>query len=704
MQQLIILITVGTSIKDNFEKWLKNREKKLSENQLWACIENQTNDYNQFIREFTDNIPNVPKYPSAEIQSLWLFFQNEPAFENKGRTVKEIILYHTETEENTHKTGEIAAKAVRDIIDNVKQKYNIAIHADTTVRVESFQFKDINNREDFKAGVADLFDKIHKRIEEAHKASKLIILDITAGYKVLIPFTSLLSFLEREIRVIYGFEEANRIIDIPSLPLVWDYRTLDEFRVIFVGLGKEIENDTYELLYPKVKELFDYDPSIQKYRLNPFGELISEKYQKERYRRYGYGAPLLDRLENNSIRKRLEEKLDKWEHLWIGDQIPETVEHARYHSHRLLELAHYFLRFTKRRLSDEDLFLLISSIWLHDIGHSQLSYKLPNGYSLKIADFPTLVRKWHNFSSYQRIKEKNLLDDQNTSNSVALICKYHRNKMPVLRNALWKDKIFDQVSVDPLERVLDDEKFEVYGKEINKNKVLLIASILRFIDACDVQADRVITEEYREARESRTDEEIKYYLELLEERKTLWTNTSYSSKFDELYKRVKEFVEKHNNLKDKWKTMTIFRKKKMEDKAENIQDEIIENLKGVINNSLPERQQLIYSLGLLDKVVFKKEQEHHFIKHSGITVAYLGKEADGIAVHLVASENASKEDIEDVAKEIYFYEYQGGNKKGEIEKARSTEEVFRRNKIKVTKVYGIFGKKKKVLYPPLNSL
>jgi len=705
MKNLIIIVTVGTSIKDNFEKWLKRRGKTLPEN-LWASIKNQSNDYKQFINEFINYGPNLPEYPSAEIQSLWLFFERKREFEKKEWSLDEIVLYYTETEENGLKPGEIAAEAVKDAIDGVKNKYDKAIHKNTVVRTESFKLRNIGDEKDFKSGVADLFDKIHNQIEKARKASKLVILNITGGYKALIPFTSLLSFLEKEIGTIYGFEEAKRIIDIPSLPLVWEYRTLDEFRVIFIGLGEEIEEDMYNILYPKVQKFFDYDEKSQNYRLNAFGELISKKYQEERYRRYGYGAPLLDEFKDNGIREKLEKKLSKWEHLWIGDQIPETVEHARYHSHRLLELAYYFLKFTEVRLSDEELFLLVSSIWLHDIGHSQLSCELPNGYNLRIAEFPTLVRRWHNLSSYQRIKEKNLLDDQDTSNSVALICKYHRNKMPLLGNDPWKDEIFDQVSVDPLKSVL--KKFKACGKEIDKEKLLFVASILRFIDACDVQADRIVTDEYREAREARTDEEIEYYLALLEERKTLWTNTSYSSKFDPLHKRVKEFVKKYKNLKGKWGTMNEQDKKGMEDEADNIQDEIIKELKKVIddnNISLVEKQQLIYSLGLLDKAIFKKEQERHFIKHSGIKVVYLGKETrDGIAIYLVAGEDAVEEDIRKVAKDIYFHEYQGGDKKGQIEEARSVEKVFSKHRINVTKVCGIFRKKRKVkvLYQPPN--
>lgn len=127
------------------------------------------------------------------------------------------------------------------------------------------------------------------------------------------------------------------------------------------------------------------------------------------------------------------------------------------------------------------------------------------------------MRGWHNLLSYERIKNKNLLEDEETSNSIALICKYHRNKMPLYGCEAWKDEIFTEISVEPLKKILNSKKIKIYDdKEIQKESVLLVTSILRFIDACDVQSDRVVTPEYRDLREKRTEEEIDYYLTLLE--------------------------------------------------------------------------------------------------------------------------------------------------------------------------------------------
>ena len=71
----------------------------------------------------------------------------------------------------------------------------------------------------------------------------------------------------------------------------------------------------------------------------------------------------------------------KWFHLWVGDQIPETVEHSREHSKRLMKfIAKLFqiapdnmeaLGFNKDH--PENLAVLIAAVYLHDIGHTALS-------------------------------------------------------------------------------------------------------------------------------------------------------------------------------------------------------------------------------------------------------------------------------------------------------------------------------------------
>jgi hypothetical protein len=83
----------------------------------------------------------------------------------------------------------------------------------------------------------------------------------------------------------------------------------------------------------------------------------------------------------------------------------------------------------------------------------------------------------------------------------------------------------------------------------------------------------------------------------------------------------------------------------------------------------------------LDRILFKKIQEAHFIKHSGIKVVYFRKDTEGLGVYLVPDKDAPSEDTKEVAEEIWK-EY-----KDEGDKARSAEKSFEKANIKITGVY-----------------
>lgn len=709
VRKVVVFATVGTSIKDNFEKYLVNKGIKYNPEGIWNWIKCPTGHYNRFVGEYIENLNedglksfDLP-FPSAEIQSLWLFFEKQNEFEAKEWEIEKIVLFHTKTQEDKWETGKICADAVKKIIDEAKEIYKKGINEDTKVATEEFNLTSVDDIEEFKVGLIDLFMKCNKQIVDARKESKIIVLNITGGYKAIIPFIALFGFLQKDIVTIYGFEEAKDTILIPSLPLNWDYKTMDEFGAIFRGLKMRgnIDSKTYGVLHPRIQVFFD--KVGDQYRSNAFGALVSEIYEKERSQRFGYGAPLLEKFKDKDLREKLETKLKEWEYLWIGDQIPETVEHTKNHSLRLLELAYYFLEFTEISITDESLFLLISAIWLHDIGHSGLRYTLypenAHHYELNVAEFPSLVREWHNLLSYERIKNNNLLDDTDTSEIVALICKYHRNKMPLHRTnhgtKEWQDKIFSDISVKPFEQVLNNKKFFIYNSEVTNNKeILLIASILRFIDACDVQADRVVTPEYKKLREERTKEEINYNIALLEKRKKLWTRLKNGDKpkIEELYGNVQEFLDKYSNH-----IADFSQRLMMDEEYKKIREKIISQLKETIESTSKDEEKkeiIMQSLGFFDRILFKKIQEAHFIKHSGIKTIYFKKDEKArdekaLGVYFIPDDSAVPDDILEVAKDIYEIEYKGGN-----DLSRSTEKSFSEKGIIITGVFnGITGKK-----------
>ena len=93
------------------------------------------------------------------------------------------------------------------------------------------------------------------------------------------------------------------------------------------------------------------------------------------------------------------------------------MEHGRGHVQRLLELAEQLLIAANIALSVEQRFVLVGSIWLHDLGHSGDSFSFEGKSGLvqnkddkcSTGQFPVYgdpdhVRRYHNFLSYDLIK------------------------------------------------------------------------------------------------------------------------------------------------------------------------------------------------------------------------------------------------------------------------------------------------------------
>jgi hypothetical protein len=97
------------------------------------------------------------------------------------------------------------------------------------------------------------------------------------------------------------------------------------------------------------------------------------------------GRALLDRIrrEDPTLGDYMKGRIaEGWAELWLGDQIPETVEHSRKHSKRLMETTAHFFRAAPETLKDlgldrpAPLALLLSAIVLHDIGHTSIKADL----------------------------------------------------------------------------------------------------------------------------------------------------------------------------------------------------------------------------------------------------------------------------------------------------------------------------------------
>jgi len=431
-----------------------------------------------------------------------------------------------------------------------------------------------------------------------------------------------------------------------------------------------LKGDTAELflntiLPPQISGLFEIEKAKDKYILTTLGEILKEKYGEEKegeLTQYGRGYLLTEKTDETK-REVLRKCIDCWQYLWIGDRIPETVEHARGHTQRVLELSaqmlYPILNREKRFFGDKDetdnnLLVLISSIWLHDLGHSgdyiewQNENKTqPIEYDIK--GFPSLIRDIHHLLSWCLMdKEKKELFKSssiftNLIEPIRQISLYNRYKMPVSQCEKYE---FIGITVEkPLESLHCDL--------VN---LPLLGALLRMADAGDVQRERTISLRYEIMRRlqdkieiERLEEEEKEYREMVN---TLFDG---NSKLDlpGYLKYLKEIAKKYfkgcelelNNDFKRFAEINEKREKKLkklkreaphyyndalfDPLVDKCVQKFIQNKK--IENIDSQKKVILRNwLSTLNQYIFKKRQPFHFEKHKGVrAVLYLLDKTDG---------------------------------------------------------------------------
>lgn len=636
-----IIATVGESLRVNLQKkeeqeiinslplarnLLDSKIKILSDIREGKNI-NINTLFNKHYSNFWQNIGNrsAKDFPCAELQSIVYLLDH--LFNEVDELDVELCFIPT------RETKDIADFLVKQLEDNQSHLKNRYYGKGLDIKqVYATNYVDISadNAEAFQSGLEELYERLEGQLKGSVQYDAIFI-DITGGYKGFIPISALRGFLDDKVRVFYAHEKSKSVIIIPSLPLSFSLRSLDEMRSIV--RREKIPKEEWENLPPRFKPLY-YPTEWNDFKRTVFGEIVYKFYEEERTRRYGYGHYLLEMLKNNE-REKLKERLPYWEHLWLGDQIPETVEHSRGHSQRLLEMAyHLFILFPhlKDELKSEWLYYLICAIWLHDIGHSALYYE-QNNEKIPVYLMPSLVRDWHHLLSAQLIEKGDYLQDANDKQIVSLLAKYHRKAMKLKGGNFEFQKDYGLLKVKEFPSL---EKINVNGE-----KLLLTCALLRLLDACDVQADRVVSEEYRKQRENRTKYEMEFYY----------------SQFIELKKKIASSLTGNDNrkLNELEKAMEEFKNAQPSElNFKNLQSEAEQLAIEIFRDNLKKNRLLVELASLADKVIFKRRQEYDFLLHSGIDLVYLGKKDDNLAIYIVGGTdyNKDKENLKSVAKQI----------------------------------------------------
>lgn len=557
-------------------------------------------------------------FPSAEAQTILRWLSN--VMKGEAEEVDEVRIVMLPT-----KTGTSALTAHVGVVclNHLKPLYGkIKVHCSRdSSGIIPLPIK-VDTREEILPSISNLFSKLDELIAGKNPGEEVIICS-TGGYKAISGFAMVYAQLH-SMPCLYSFEKTSDAYELMSMPLGYAYSSLDEEINMLKAVHENAEVEKSSL------------PQWVKDSEFMAGTLL-KSYEEAREKPYGTGEEIFRRLRNciggNEWADYLQELLTcKWGELWLGDQIPETVEHSRRHSKRLMELAANFFRCAGRKIenlgfNDENplpLALLIASIYLHDIGHIALSYPVAvsdddvnNENLFPLGLFPSAVRELHHIltgevlmSSPERYFMSSKYPDKADVllKCVPLIAAHHRG-YTVLRRG-------DSANLDSKNRILKagnlilgPERFSETLKPLEERaenlnvpaEILLnVTALLRVLDGCDVQSDRVISRHYLDYRNQRSIDESRLI------------QAEMMSCISQLPKGLQEEVKficgdiSGNEIKDTCKRIYV----QVFDSLADLKEQH-ENWRNVQGEALSK----FMALSLANRLAFKREQHLHFQKH-----------------------------------------------------------------------------------------
>ena len=588
------------------------------------------------------------RFPSAEVQTLYRWLRR--IFERDGEAAFErlhVLLLPSETA--VSKLTALCARVFLQKLVRLCFKERIKkLVCEEGKKGEKGDIRpvaiDVRDKESFNQSVVDLYREFDECLEKKKNGEEVVICS-TGGYKAISAFAAAYAQLHG-LPCLYTFEDSPEAYELMSMPLGYAYAALDEEINMLKALDRNPEMMQATSLPQWVRDS------------GKMAGALIKSYDAMRKRPFGTGQALFERLRRcGGEGRRWAEYLEnllvcKWEHLWLGDQIPETVEHSRRHSKRLMEFTVNLFRCAEEPLKEvgfddehpEMLALLIASIYLHDIGHTALTYA---GASERECDenfplglFPSAVREVHQLLTASLLREdpgryfkpggalERPLDENGEKQAflaryVPLVAEYHRHYTNLCRadGKAQADEVVELVgktlcpkdfeqTLKPLEERLDkilrleDFRHAQTGETRDAiiRRFLRLTALMRIIDACDVQADRIVSQEYMEARHRRTENEAGFVGRQLE---------GYE---DALPKGLKVNVQK------------LMQEKSDADRIKCLCKEIYKGVFGELKAMKkaedwlavqrdPQSLRRFLALSLANRYAFKREHALHFGKH-----------------------------------------------------------------------------------------
>ena len=371
--------------------------------------------------------------------------------------------------------------------------------------------------------------KIKDMIEEM-SGHDTVYLNATGGYKGTVPYSTLMAMLyPAKVQIRYLFEESPAIMPIPSYPVGLDFRQWHEnalrLRMRRTGIGRQFFHPD-----APVSDLLLEDGET----LSAFGKSLENQYNRQLHTDplKVYSSHIVSRMLDDAprLRKVLTDLVEKTgDMIWLGDKIPEMVEHAQRHHHDLLEFTELLLTpiraVSPDFLSPNERFVLLSAVLLHDCGHSldRLSLEaceclqalfgpaFVQGLPREIPLLPNDVRDYHQYLSCIRLNDPKMAGGLgwpgrdgleatglggDLHDAVLLACLFHRRRMFYDRDV--GDIPDGQAEAEKGTLHLTGQwpgplcchKRAAVVAESTGVDLMKVVALLRLIDGCDSQARR----------------------------------------------------------------------------------------------------------------------------------------------------------------------------------------------------------------------
>ena len=247
---------------------------------------------------FTDNVHEPNQYASAEIESI-VKIQQEV-----GQKIQ-VYLIATDTVLSRLASEIIASSLKQYFSPNIEVYFNPEIDVINNLRIDDF--------DRFRQGLVKLSDRFYQIAGNklAANQSEDIILNITGGYKGIVPFLSLLGQIN-QTSIQYIFEDTGVLINIPQLPIKLDTSLFDKHWEKLLQLEGNIFNRYQKSeLYEDLAPCFDLDDND--FCFNFLGEALWKKYKSQYFIFYAPDDTWSEIQKQRDIKRILATKLWKKE-------------------------------------------------------------------------------------------------------------------------------------------------------------------------------------------------------------------------------------------------------------------------------------------------------------------------------------------------------------------------------------------------------